>query len=1215
MAFRVEDLVVSEKNVYVLSGGRQFIADVEKKTNLTNSESSVSKNPWNLYTEDGKILNNLFDSTQFEIRSQVTSGTSNCSKNDANCHEKMYMPNCGKYVGQCQLYGNAYSITERTTETFDADYKIDVTGNTKTYSFDYGFCRYFPASAYKDKYFTYIYPTDIYTPTDGINYIMEYPLNGFYSDFGNDYTNSTPTIFADAITTKYYLDHTFSVNGVSTTDSGIRVRDMRDYLGIGNTGNSIYFTFRNNRYGTYDANGQSFENANENATEYVYKTSDINLLGCMDNLVIYPYSSKGCIFSSSLDSDFTFSESINIFNAIRSAQPKDNSFIVYEKVGDGVTADLDDATATLVYIPKNGTADSYQTYFYGKAVVRHDKAKFIELPTSVIVVGNFSGIINIYSKNHFYKNGIYDERIKPFVKPKVGYPGNEFKNFFDSCSDFSVFYNGNNIIGIKCKYKDGYMAFVSKAFSTEDRDYEIGEYFQPLLCDTDELFEKQFVKAEIAEHDMIRSSLKSKLFEESNKYEIKVGKTLDFKTECISGSINLKSSFTEPISVSATFKTDVTEYNYDSDTLSVHLTGDNSEYSQNTIATSLTFTPVITTTNTIIPQYAISDILFDYSSVSAYDIKKGEYVFVQINGKGLKKIHVDSIMDKRGYSVLSDCGIINNVDIEDAICSDIKIATISHDESTRDTSISMSEYIGSDFKKKYVTVKPAIRATYKKYSNSTLIGYEQSFSVFPLSGRDKVVKEVIYDDTTVNNIEQLPIDNFDFALGQYIPNSMAIPVKTLEIDTSKHDAAISLVHWNDADGIFKTDADYSNSSQSVSGLYLQYNGMCTEVILNGYNDKQSVDGTSNYKDRFVSTISEYPHPCYGSLVTAGTGLGIFDGPLSPNMTVDDIMTINGYVVVKNYEISEVEATPQSKYSEEVIKSGKMHINGVNPFLHGGYVVTNFFRDDNNSTTIKNLYGVEQIVDKNIVLENVGNDNSVKINNYNGLWHIKPTKNIEFYPKSERGKVWKPYYAGKYVDFIKYYNGYYYISLRNTKELNGDTIGYDIIETDDLFDEKKYKSLSTNMVVSAIRFFDDNAVVEYSKIENGKLVKNCLKSFYYGKVDTKFDVTGIPKETQKVRKSEEITNKHALTVETLMASDDVSKYDNVEVVYSLNRFTPVNSHKSNMFAIKIEDLGLDDSPFLSDSQKKSIKTWLKNKVIDIVDEIKPAHTEIFDVFVN
>ena len=60
---------------------------------------------------------------------------------------------------------------------------------------------------------------------------------------------------------------------------------------------------------------------------------------------------------------------------------------------------------------------------------------------------------------------------------------------------------------------------------------------------------------------------------------------------------------------------------------------------------------------------------------------------------------------------------------------------------------------------------------------------------------------------------------------------------------------------------------------------------------------------------------------------------------------------------------------------------------------------------------------------------------------------------------------------------------------------------------------------------------------------------------------------------------------------------------------------MNSHKSNLFSVKVEDLGLDESPFLSDSQKKSVRIWMRNKIMDIVDELKPAHTEIFDVFVD
>ena len=1210
MALRVEDIVVSEKNVYVLSGGRQFVADVEKKSNLTTSETEVSRNPWNLYTEDGKILCNVFDSESFEIRSQITTGSSSVPKGNRLCHETMFMPNCGKYVGQCQLYGNAYSVSDRTTATFDSEYRVDVTGNTKTYSADYGFCRYLPVSAYEDGHFNYITPTDTYTPTGGINYLYEYPLNGFYSDFGNDYVSGTPTLFADSIVTKYYLDPMFSVNGVSVGDRGIRARQMRDYLGIGNTGNSVYLTFRNDRTGTFDSeDGDVLDGTAKR--EWEFSTNDVSTLGCLDNIVMCPYKERGFAFSSSLNSDFSSSgDGLDILGAVRSVQPRDNSFILYLVADEKIAK-------RLVFVPKTGSVESYEEWEFAEDEDVSDVV-FVETDASVVVATRNNGMLNVFSKSHYYARGMTDEMIYPFERPRFGYPDSGLVDIFNGCFDYTLFYNGSDILGVKCRRsgEDGWMSFASRAFSTKDRDYEIGEYFQILICDDVDVFKKEFVNVEVRETETVRSFFKSKIFEESHTIAASTGKAASLVTDCVSGDIFVKRDMFDAIEVSATLKTAKPNFSFENDDFSVSLTanlsGNYDIFSSNNVDVTVGLVPNIVETMEFEPQYAVSDILFDYSSASAFDVRVGNYVFVQIGGRGLKKIHVDDLMDERGYSVLSDCGVVNGVSGDSEVCVDARFSSVSHDDALRDSSITMTKYMGSDFESRRVTVRPALRATFRMVERGQTTGYEQSFSVFPIDGARDAVKEAIYGDSTVEDIESRPLSTFEFAMGQPIPRSMGVAVKSVNSGTSKHDAAISLVHWNDEDGVFKTSVDYSDPSQSVGGLYLQHNGICTDVVINGYGDT-GVYTTTAYRDRFVSTMSEYPHPCFGELVTAGTGLRIFDGPLSDNMKVGDIIELDGYVIVKNYETASVDPTPVGKYSKGVVDSGKTHVGGAAPFLHGGYVVTNFFNDLNNSKTVKGLYGVEQVVDRNTV---IGKGLS-KVNNYNCLWHILPTTPIEFYPKSEPKKVWKPYYAGKYVDFIKGHNGRYYISLRSEEAFGDETVGYDIIETDDLFTEKELKRLPSGVFVSGLRFFDGDAVVEYSKVgDGGGLERFVLKSFKYGRADSKFEVGGIPiGGSSGGGDTDPRTVKHPLDVRKTVSSDGIADYDNVEVMYSLNRFTPVNSHKSNLFSIKIEDLGLDESPYLSDSQKKSVRTWIRNKVTDIVDGLKPAHTEVFDVFVN
>lgn len=1241
-------MVVSEKNVYVLSGGHQFIADVERKSNLSNSETTVSRNLWNLYTEDGKILCNIFDSSNFSIRSQLTTGSSNVSKSSVGCHDRMFMPNCGGYIGQCQMYDNAYSITEKTVEAFKSEYRMDVNGNYGTYSFDCGFCRYLPISAYSDSYFTYINPSDIYTPTDGVTYLLEYPLNEFYSDFGTDYLNGSPTIFADAVTTKYYLNHCFSVEGVATVGSDIRVRKMRDYLGVGNTANSVYLTFRNNRIGTYDESEWSSENQDgtqseeqsagqtadqtegQTEIEFSYCAKDITTLGCMDNIVICPFSVNGFAFSSSFNSVFSSGGEFDLYDAVKSVQPHDNSFVLY-LIADGKYA------KKLVYIPKVGNIAQHDewTFENDEDVVGVD---FVETDSSVMMVSKRNGVLNIFSKSHYCQFGMTDERACPFDRPKFGYPGINLTDIFNGCIDYSAFYSGDGIVGVKCRKStgsDGCMAFVTKGFSTDEREYEIGEYFQMLLCNKGEMFERIFHNAEVVESETYRFNFNRKANEiASCSFVVDNGQTQTFNSKYVDGDVTVKKPFFDSLTVTSNISSGSPFFTYDSDTVAISLTSTGTlKPVLRTYNTSITCTPSFKVTSTLKPQYVVSDVLFDYLSTSANGLTVGEYVFVQFSDGGLKMAHVDSLMSRCGYSLMSDTGPINASVADGELCIDVKFAMVNFDEAVKNSAISLSKYIKSDFNSRYVTVKPFLRTVYSKTEDGKIVGYEQSFSVFPSNSDREIICESVNGGTVMKDVEQMPISSWDFAFEQYVPQSMGVAVKSINSETSKHDAAISLVHWNDDDGVFHTDSDYRDLSQSIGGLYLQYNAICTDVAINAYYGKAN-KLNEKYYGNCVSTVSEYPHPCFGDLVTAGTGLKIFDGPLSKNMTVGDVFALNGYVIVKNYEIDAVEAKPLGAYAENVVKTGKTHVGGVSPLLHGGYVVTNFFCDDNSRDTVKGLYKVENVVDKNSIIKGayvrLGSNGTLRrkqdINNYNGLWHIRPGKNIEFYPKSEVGKVWKPYYVNKYVDFIEYHNGYYYICLKSTKINDDNTIGYDIVETDDLFSEKSTVALSAHMVVSGIRFFDEDVVVEYSEIIDGALQKSAIKTFKYGKSDTKFKVFGVPAEKESgeddsdvdesgVVNANAVSERHPFSTRHSIVSDGVAEYDNVEVLYSMNRFTPVNSHKANMFSIKIEDLGLDESPFLSDSQKNSVRTWLKNKVIDIVDEIKPAHTEIFDVYVS
>ena len=292
----------------------------------------------------------------------------------------------------------------------------------------------------------------------------------------------------------------------------------------------------------------------------------------------------------------------------------------------------------------------------------------------------------------------------------------------------------------------------------------------------------------------------------------------------------------------------------------------------------------------------------------------------------------------------------------------------------------------------------------------------------------------------------------------------------------------------------------------------------------------------------------------------------------------------------NYNVDSVSAhTP-----EEVKESVRVSLSPVpiDKYPYGGYVVT-----DNllNTTDVSKLYSAEL---------KYTNEEYNK-NNYVQLWHVRPTGYVEFYPKSYEDKEWKPYYAGKNIIDIVYAGGFYYIMLTDNT-----SIGYDIIETPSLFEEQEYTYIADNMKVSNFKTFEKYAVVEYKHKTNSSI--RYVKWFKYGYAKYKYDFLYSIGSNQNVSSSSVATGEIELTHTSATLP---SKYDNVEQVYSINRFIPNNVHKSQYFSIKVEDLGIDKSDYLSDSQKEFVKMWIKNNITEIVNKNKPAQTELLQVYID
>lgn len=543
------------------------------------------------------------------------------------------------------------------------------------------------------------------------------------------------------------------------------------------------------------------------------------------------------------------------------------------------------------------------------------------------------------------------------------------------------------------------------------------------------------------------------------------------------------------------------------------------------------------------------------------------------------------------------------------VCTDATFSVISYGDDSKKPILEAIDYIAADYSTYYVTGKPGLKATFTSPDGKR---YTNSFSDFPFTEREGI-KEPIFSTTKSLSTEIEPVDVFSYALEKPVESSMGVSVKTFKERSVNHDAAISLVKWNNSSG------EYYRVAEDVTpgGLHLQYNGICTDVYMNG-TVMSSTDGKNGtVYPYYSSTIYEYPHPCYGDLKTAGTGLPIFEGPLGEDMEMDDMFFVNGYFVVKNYSVDVWAGKTDDEWNaidDKILGSGKHPNHDTGNYPKGGYVVTNFFADTGDGSGIPFLY-------KSTLVESSKETPKTKVDSerfydYNYLWHISPESPIEFYPESVEGKSWLPYYPSKYVDFIRYHNGYYYISLRSERAHGENTVGYDIVETDTLFGEKPLTVLEEGVIVSDIRFFDSHVAVEYEKrmAESGQepTYERYIKWFECGKSGYKV----MPMMySESHAPSPDVMKKFNLDTTENYSTDVAARYDNVEVINSLNRFTPVVNHKSNLFSIRVDDLGFEESEYLTDYQKKVLRTYFRNSITDIVNAVKPAHTQLFDVYLG
>jgi hypothetical protein len=100
----------------------------------------------------------------------------------------------------------------------------------------------------------------------------------------------------------------------------------------------------------------------------------------------------------------------------------------------------------------------------------------------------------------------------------------------------------------------------------------------------------------------------------------------------------------------------------------------------------------------------------------------------------------------------------------------------------------------------------------------------------------------------------------------------------------------------------------------------------------------------------------------------------------------------------------------------------------------------------------------------------------------------------------------------------------------------------------------------------------------------------------------------------IEKLDESINTYANQPNTIL---DLNAIEKVEQFNSVNRFTRANNHKSNLYSIEIEDLGLNSIEKTADEKVKAaiknIKKSITNNIKKICQNVQPGNTQLFSVF--
>lgn len=198
------------------------------------------------------------------------------------------------------------------------------------------------------------------------------------------------------------------------------------------------------------------------------------------------------------------------------------------------------------------------------------------------------------------------------------------------------------------------------------------------------------------------------------------------------------------------------------------------------------------------------------------------------------------------------------------------------------------------------------------------------------------------------------------------------------------------------------------------------------------------------------------------------------------------------------------------------------------------------------------------------------------------------------------------YAGFNIDSTSAYNYLYSDTINAKNSLN--------------YNYSLNSQLTSSTYTSAVSATLSNAR-DYLNIKtSGDLLYMVYKANKYYNTD---GAVSLSSNTTGVTYGMNMTSGYAISGRIIdipmstMTSANISvydKFDNVEVLYSINRVKEQQAHKSNLFSINIQNANINNSS-LSDTEKITLKRNLTNILETMIKHIVPANTQLFKIYWN